>query len=124
MTGTACIRVRTAPEIELLCRIPAGTPRLPGALCVGRSQLFDGLSSEDIATAKALCARCSSLQHCAAWVDAQPRDKLAGVIAGRDIGRSTGSCLHCGTPLHRNRRWCPRRCQDIAKQHRRHPAPT
>lgn len=58
-------------------------PRLPGAACVGRHQLFDGDDTEHHAAAVQICQHCPALQPCRDWFDAlRPSQKPAGVTAG------------------------------------------
>lgn len=63
--------------IALLAEIFEGAPRLPGAACVGRPELFDPAApGEDAETAAArhtqarrLCAMCPQLRACGDWRD-------------------------------------------------------
>jgi hypothetical protein len=72
------------PAVDLLTMVLQRVPKLPGALCRNRSELFDGEEPEDIAEAVALCARCPALDACRAWVDRlEYRARPSGVIAGR-----------------------------------------
>lgn len=76
-------------------------PSLPGAKCRGRHRLFDppepGADPAEVADAQAaalkLCAACTSLPRCAAWVESLPPTKRPdGVVGGtvrapRRVGR-------------------------------------
>jgi hypothetical protein len=69
--------------VGLLCAIFAGgPPRLSGAGCMNRADLFDAANavSDDIARAKAICRRCTCLAACAEWAEGQKH--LVGVVAG------------------------------------------
>jgi hypothetical protein len=71
------------PDVyELFGQILRGTPKLDGALCRGRSQLFDSDDPLDVDDATAICHQCPALQACAEWAATQRHDKLSGVIAG------------------------------------------
>jgi hypothetical protein len=63
----------------------AGIPRLPGARCVGKSDLFDATDCPELAEAALnLCRGCPALAGCAAWFDSLPRrQRPTGVVAGR-----------------------------------------
>jgi WhiB family redox-sensing transcriptional regulator len=61
--------------LDLLKEILAGVPRLPGAACIGRHELFDPVPGngghqhqrqEQIRRAEAarLCATCPAIRHC------------------------------------------------------------
>lgn len=73
----------------LLYNVLADMPRLDGALCVGRADLFDPKHEhEDRVTAvgrhvraKELCAECPAFTLCDDWAGEQPRD--GQVLAGR-----------------------------------------
>jgi WhiB family redox-sensing transcriptional regulator len=79
----------TAGHVELVDR--GGIPRLPGARCRGRHELFDPPlpgPPEPIwrrqAEALAECRRCPALAACRAWFDElPPRRRPEGVIAGQ-----------------------------------------
>ncbi|KAA1243111.1 hypothetical protein F0Q45_25845 [Mycobacterium simiae] len=65
-------------------------PRLPGAACVGRWDLFDPRPDNDPdrdhteAAALQLCRTCPALAGCRRWVDSlSPKHRPAGVVAGR-----------------------------------------
>lgn len=69
-----------------------GAPRLPGARCIGRHQLFDPPGDheppEQVAqrhtAAKRLCQSCDALASCEQWLDSLPRTRRPpGVIAGQ-----------------------------------------
>lgn len=69
----------------------AGIPRLEGARCRGRWELFDpqgcGESEPEVAErhnyAAALCMRCPALEHCRTWLESlPPEERPEGVIAG------------------------------------------
>jgi hypothetical protein len=65
--------------VELLAAILRGTPRLSGALCVDRPELFDGEHNDtedsDYPRTQALriCGACPELSRCREWVDSLPR---------------------------------------------------
>lgn len=70
----------------------AGTPRLPGARCRGRSWLFDparpGETQETVAArhrqALGLCGHCPALDRCIEWFEALPKsDRPRGVVGAR-----------------------------------------
>jgi WhiB family redox-sensing transcriptional regulator len=66
---------------ESLFGMLAGTPRLDGAACIGRSALFDpqpadmpeGAVIEAQETALAICAGCPVLRPCRVWFGSLPR---------------------------------------------------
>lgn len=69
-----------------------GTPRLDGALCRGRQELFDPPDADtperaremNQARALRLCGRCSALADCRRWLDGLPKaQRPTGVVAGR-----------------------------------------
>jgi hypothetical protein len=69
--------------VGLVAAIIEATPRLSGAACIGQPpELFDAAnaSADDIAAAKALCARCDSFAACSQWASGQRH--LVGVVAG------------------------------------------
>lgn len=85
-------------------------PDLPGAMCVGSSQLYDSTivgapgskDDENLEYARTaalrLCNRCPALQACAGWLDTIPaRHQPAGVIAGR-INTPGGKPMHYNPP--------------------------
>lgn len=77
----------------------AVAPRLAGARCVGRHELYDRTieaertgppGAADLAAARTealmLCAGCCQLAPCGAWLDKQPKKhRPLGVVAGRII---------------------------------------
>jgi WhiB family transcriptional regulator, redox-sensing transcriptional regulator len=70
-------------ELELLIAIFRDVPTLPGALCVGRSDLFDNFGSHF--EASRICARCPCRTACQSW--ASNRHKyLTGTWAGTFYG--------------------------------------
>lgn len=79
--------------VALLAELAAQTPRLSGAKCVGRHQLYDSTATrcgnaihQARAEALALCGSCPALTLCAAYVDSlPPRQRPHGVVAGRII---------------------------------------
>jgi len=83
------------PEINLLCEILRGTPRLPGAACRDHRDLFDaarangrGHSTRRLAAARAaavrICHTCPALSECRSWLDTVPRtQRPSGVVAGQ-----------------------------------------
>jgi hypothetical protein len=65
----------------------SGAPRLDGALCKGRSQLFDldAIADDQAAIQRAIgiCHRCPALRACKAWSDTMtPAQRPTGVLAG------------------------------------------
>jgi len=77
---------------EPLWGMLAGTPRLDGAACTGRSSLFDPQPAdmperaviEAQNAALAICAGCPVLRPCRVWFGSLPRrHRPTGVIAGR-----------------------------------------
>ncbi len=75
----------SADLFERLIDTLRGAPHLPGALCVGRWQMFDEADDPVITEAAVeLCNACPVLDRCRDWVDSLPaRRRPAGVIAGR-----------------------------------------
>lgn len=71
------------PWVELAAAVLWRAPRLPDAACIGRGELFDAAnaSADDIAAAKALCARCECFAACSQWASGQRH--LVGVVAGK-----------------------------------------
>jgi WhiB family transcriptional regulator, redox-sensing transcriptional regulator len=79
----------------------AGAPRLPGARCRGRWELFDyagypphGVAPHDIDYARQaalnVCASCPALQSCRDWIQTLPPElRPLGVIAGRITHKSS-----------------------------------
>jgi len=83
---------RLAPARIML----ADSPRLDGARCIGRPQLFDQHRhndpnrDRDQATALRTCASCPALTACRAWLDSLPAwQKPPGVIAGQVVAAAT-----------------------------------
>jgi len=84
MSPARCRKVHGAPWVALVVAIIRGAPRLDGALCHGRPEVFDATDAEHIQTAAELCARCPALAECRAWAEAVPRSsRPTGVLAGR-----------------------------------------
>lgn len=73
------------PWAALIAQVIRHAPRLPGALCVGNAELFDGNTEDDRAAAAALCGRCPSRRECSDFRrrSATWSGRPAGVIAGR-----------------------------------------
>ncbi len=70
--------------VAALAAILRDTPRLDGAACIGRAELFSSHSSEDIAAATGICRRCLALAACQQWANSRPRSKRPdGVVAGQ-----------------------------------------
>lgn len=70
--------------IQLLARIFDRLPRLPGADCAGRGELFTSEHPDDQAAAVAICRTCPVLADCQRWVAGLPRSRIpAGVTAGQ-----------------------------------------
>jgi hypothetical protein len=88
----ARIRVTPSPIAELMADL-GHVPRLPAAACRGRAKLFDATIPDvsnrpraAVARREALkvCAACSCLRACSAWLDSlDPADRPRGVVAGR-----------------------------------------
>jgi len=83
-----------APDwVDLLEKVLAGAPSLPGAKCRGRAHLFNGAEPDENpetvaarhAQALGLCLNsCPSLSRCAEWVNSLPKSKRPlGVVAGQ-----------------------------------------
>jgi len=73
----------------------AGVPRLDGALCRGRPELWDEAADREPAAevaerhayALAACGQCPALTTCAQWLDGlKPSQRPPGVTAGRLLG--------------------------------------
>lgn len=71
------------PWIELTVAVLRGTPRLPGALCTGRSELFDGDTDDTADRAAQLCRRCPARAPCSDWADTLAHNQANGVLAGQ-----------------------------------------
>ena len=82
---------------ELLTDLSAA-PRLEGARCRGRHELFDAAEGKGAANgpdvrarydrAIGLCTACPALQRCAQWVNSLPSTKRpGGVVAGKVRGK-------------------------------------
>lgn len=78
--------------VELLGEVLRDAPRLPGAKCIGRADLFDprepNTDPETVEYAQnaalRLCRSCPALASCSQWFDSlPPRHRPLGVIAGR-----------------------------------------
>jgi hypothetical protein len=70
----------------LLEKVLAGVPKLEGARCVGKPELFDVSTLDEAAQAAealTLCESCPAIEQCSRWADSQPRRRLHGVIAAR-----------------------------------------
>lgn len=68
------------PLPELLAAWAAACPPLPGALCRGRHELFDGDTAADQAAARQLCKQCPALAACRDWLTTT-QSPPAGVVA-------------------------------------------
>ncbi|CAM4228507.1 hypothetical protein MB901379_03588 [Mycobacterium basiliense] len=73
----------TAPWVSLVAAILQGTPRLPGALCRQRAELFDGDDAEATCRAQQLCRRCPEREPCGAWAATLRHNQANGVLAGQ-----------------------------------------
>ena len=71
-----------APWIEAVAAILRGTPRLPGALCRDRSEIFDAADEDTASRAAAICQHCPALQACGKWADTLRHNQASGVLAG------------------------------------------
>lgn len=65
-----------------------GIPRLPGARCRARHDMFDQYDDPGIVEAAiAICHSCPALPACKTWCDSlPPRQRPAGVVAGQVSG--------------------------------------
>lgn len=93
----------TATWVELAAAMLQGTPRLTGAACAGRWELFDPRGVDVVqetvpeadarhAEALAICAACPALGACRAWVaESRPSQRPAGVVAGIPPPKRGGS---------------------------------
>jgi WhiB family redox-sensing transcriptional regulator len=77
------------PTVDLLAAIVARLPRLDGAACIGKHDVFDLRDLTDPthasveAEALALCRACPALAGCAVWFSGlRPSQKPHGVVAG------------------------------------------
>jgi hypothetical protein len=66
----------------LIGAILAGTPKLAGALCRGRSELWDSDDLADIDDAIAICHQCPALEACAEWSAGLKHNEANGTLAG------------------------------------------
>jgi WhiB family transcriptional regulator, redox-sensing transcriptional regulator len=73
----------TAPWVEAVAAIVRGTPRLLGALCRERAELFDGDDDQGAREAAELCGDCPAREPCAAWADSLRHNQINGIIAGQ-----------------------------------------
>ncbi|RFZ05437.1 Transcriptional regulator WhiB [Mycobacterium marinum] len=74
----------TAPGwVDLCAAILRGTPKLPGALCAGRAELFDGDTDEAATRAMLLCRHCPARDPCGDWADQLRYNQAHGVLAGQ-----------------------------------------
>uniref|UniRef100_A1UIX4 4Fe-4S Wbl-type domain-containing protein n=1 Tax=Mycobacterium sp. (strain KMS) TaxID=189918 RepID=A1UIX4_MYCSK len=72
------------PWLALCAAILRRAPKLEGAKCAGRAELFegDGPDGERTRTAIALCRQCPALTACASWADGlSPVRRPRGVLA-------------------------------------------
>lgn len=73
-----------------------GPPRLTGALCVGRHQLFDTTGDDPAARQRqelaiTVCRQCPVLVPCARWLESTPsHQRPLGIVAARVITTTTG----------------------------------
>jgi hypothetical protein len=72
----------SAPWIELLAAVLRDTPRLTGALCRERAELFDAVDGSDAHRAAELCGRCPAREPCTAWANTLAYNQAHGVLAG------------------------------------------
>jgi hypothetical protein len=91
LPGEAGARAHTddVPDWQSLAACVGSAPRLSGAACKGRSDLFDWhpLSDPhreaDLETALQLCASCPALSQCKQWMAGLERaERPLGVMAG------------------------------------------
>lgn len=75
--------------IPLIAEVLAGVPRLPGARCKGRAELWDEVDDPEVVEyATAQCEMCPALAACSSWADSLPaRKHPTGVLAGRLVKR-------------------------------------
>lgn len=71
-----------APWIELAAAVLRGVPRLPGALCRRRPELFDADDEDAADRAAAICRHCPALEPCGAWASTLRHNQRSGVLAG------------------------------------------
>lgn len=71
------------PWAAAIAAILTGVPRLPGALCRRRPELFDARDDDSARQAAELCARCPARQPCADWADTLKHNEAYGVLAGQ-----------------------------------------
>lgn len=73
----------------LTAAILRGAPKLSGALCRGRAELFDGQTPEARAVAAGVCRRCPARRDCVDFArrTASWRERPVGVIGGRFRGQ-------------------------------------
>jgi len=71
------------PWVDLIAAALRGTPKLPGALCRQRSELFDGDRDQDAREAAELCGDCPAREPCGSWADSLRHNQMHGVIAGQ-----------------------------------------
>ncbi|WP_018180379.1 hypothetical protein [Jongsikchunia kroppenstedtii] len=77
--------------IALVGQILAGVPLLPGAACLGRSELFDEPEPDDEPAlisyrhraAEKICATCPARAACTEWTATTKRSTVAGHLPGR-----------------------------------------
>lgn len=71
--------------VGLLSAILGGTPKLEGAHCKGKSEIWDETSCPElIEYAVNHCLSCRAQQECARWLDGLPKSKQPiGIVAGR-----------------------------------------
>ena len=71
------------PWVDAVAAIVRGTPRLSGALCRHRAELFSGRNEEDARAAVELCGSCPAREPCATWSETLRHNEIDGVIAGQ-----------------------------------------
>jgi len=76
---SATITLRGEPWVELLAQVFRDIPALPGALCVGKHDLFDRFDSHY--EAARICRRCPVRAACRDFAD--QRRYLTGTWAGK-----------------------------------------
>ncbi|MGV0720561.1 WhiB family transcriptional regulator [Mycolicibacterium elephantis] len=75
---SATIKLRGEPWVELLAQVFRDVPHLPGALCVGKHDLFGHLDSHY--EAARICRLCPARAACREWADRHKH--LTGTWAG------------------------------------------
>ncbi|WP_082947664.1 WhiB family transcriptional regulator [Mycobacterium sp. E2479] len=79
-----------ADDVQRLFASMLSVPRLAGAACRGRPELFDldhRSCPDEIERAQRICSACPAMAACRAWIDATPEQRRpTGVVAGMLLG--------------------------------------